>query len=130
LKKRLHTTLSRLKPQSAKAKGRKLQQKVRDELIARLNLQADDVKSTSMGAAGEDVQLSPFARLRFPHSIECKARAKIAVYEWYKQAKENAGGHSPIVVIKQDRSDPLVVISLEDFMKLYERNMLDIEKIN
>lgn len=117
-----------MRPQSAKAKGRKLQQFVRDQLIARLNLQADDVKSTSMGAGGEDIQLSPFARVRFPHSIECKNRSKIAVYEWFAQAKENAGTHSPLLVIKQDRSEPLVVLSFDDFLKLYERNLLDIQK--
>ncbi len=117
-----------MKPSSAKAKGRKLQQFVRDQLIERLELQSDDVKSTSMGAGGEDIQLSPFARIRFPHSIECKSRSKIAVYEWYAQAKANAGSHSPLVVIKQDRSDPLVVLSLDDYLKLYERNLLDIQK--
>lgn len=117
-----------MKPQSAKAKGRKLQQFVRDQLIERLQLQPDDVKSTSMGAGGEDIQLSPFARLRFPHSIECKNRSKIAVYEYYNQAKENAGSHSPLVVIKQDRSEPLVILSLDDYLKIYERNLLDIQK--
>lgn len=119
-----------MKTASAKAKGRKLQQFVRDALITRLNLSTDDVKSTSMGASGEDVQLSSFARLRFPHSIECKSRAKIAVYEWYQQAKDNAGSHSPLLVIKQDRSDPLVVLSLDDYLKLYERNLLDINNAN
>lgn len=117
-----------MKPASAKAKGRKLQQFVRDQLIERLGLQPDDVKSTSMGAGGEDVQLSPFARIRFPHSVECKNMAKIAVYKFYEQAKENAGSHSPLVVIKQDRSEPLVILSLDDYLKIYERNLLDIQK--
>ena len=115
-------------PQSAKAKGRKLQQFVRDQLIQRLDLTPDDVRSTSMGAGGEDLLLSPFARLRFPHSIECKNLAKIAVYKYYEQAKDNAGSHSPLVVIKQDRSEPLVILSLDDYLKLYERNLLDIHK--
>jgi len=47
-----------LKPQSAKAKGRKLQQWVRDQILQRFpTLSTDDVRSTSMGASGEDVQL-------------------------------------------------------------------------
>ena len=58
--------------QSAKAKGRKLQQWVRDAIISACNLQADDVQSRSMGAGGEDIMLSPTARAEFPFSIECK----------------------------------------------------------
>ena len=47
-----------MKTQSAKAKGRKLQQLVRDKLIEMLDIHSEDVKSTSMGAGGEDVTMS------------------------------------------------------------------------
>ena len=47
-----------MKPQSAKQKGRKLQQWVRDKLIELLDIHPENVKSTSMGAGGEDVILS------------------------------------------------------------------------
>ena len=105
-------------PQSAKAKGRKLQQLVRDALIKTFDLKADDVRSTSMGAGGEDVQLSSYARLRFPYSVECKNNAKHAVYKLYQQAVENSGGHTPLLVIKQNLSKPLAVLDFEDFLKL------------
>ena len=42
------------------------------------SLEPDDIKSTSMGAGGEDVQLSPAARAVYPIQIECKNLAKIA----------------------------------------------------
>ena len=62
-----------MKAQSAKAKGRKLQQVVRDGVLKRFpSLEPDDVRSTSMGAGGEDVQLSPVARRLFPYQVECK----------------------------------------------------------
>jgi len=109
-----------MKTASSKAKGRKLQQLVRDKILDAFPiLEPDDVKSTSMGASGEDVQLSPAARKLMPYSIECKARASISVYAWYQQAKTNSPtGMEPLLVIKQNNSKPLVVIDLDEFMEL------------
>ena len=44
-----------MKPQSAKAKGRNLQKWTRERLIEELDIHPEDIKSTSMGAGGEDV---------------------------------------------------------------------------
>jgi len=108
-----------IRPQSAKAKGRKLQQAVRDSILDSFPaLEADDVRSTSMGAGGEDVQLSPAARKLFPYSVECKNLAKIAVFNYYEQSRTNAGNYEPLVVIKQNRSKPLAVVDLDHFMNL------------
>lgn len=109
-----------MKTASGKAKGRKLQQIVRDKILEAFpTLEPDDVKSTSMGASGEDVQLSPAARRLFPYSIECKARASISVYAWYQQAKTNAPkGMEPLLVIKQNYGKPLVVVDLDHYMEL------------
>lgn len=108
-----------IRPQSAKAKGRKLQQAVRDSILDSFpTLEADDVRSTSMGAGGEDVQLSPAARKLFPYSVECKNLAKIAVFNYYEQSRTNAGNYEPLVVIKQNRSKPLAVVDLDHFMNL------------
>ena len=46
---------SELKTQSAKAKGRRLQQWVREQLIEELKVHPEDVESRSMGAGGEDL---------------------------------------------------------------------------
>ena len=71
-----------MKPQSAKQKGRLLQQKVRDGILKNYpQLEPDDVRSTSMGAGGTDVQLSPAAKRLFPYEIECKNLAKVSVYK-------------------------------------------------
>jgi len=109
-----------MKTASGKAKGRKLQQVVRDKILEAFPvLEPDDVKSTSMGAGGEDVQLSPAARKLMPYSIECKARASISVYAWYQQAKTNAPkGMEPLLVIKQNYGKPLVVVDLDHYMEL------------
>ena len=100
---------------SAKAKGRRLQQWVRDTLLKLLpSLEPDDIKSTSMGASGEDVQLSPAARKLVPISVECKARSTVGVYKFYDQALENSPPNmEPVVVIKADRKKPLAVVDAD-----------------
>ena len=106
---------------SAKAKGRKLQQLVRDkvlELLARQGVVADDVKSTGMGQGGEDVQLSPLARKYLPVSIECKKYAKFAVYGPYEQAEKASGAYEPLLVIQGDRKIPLAIVSLDYYLSL------------
>ena len=92
-----------MKPQSAKAKGRKLQQWVRDLILESFpSLEADDVRSTSMGAGGEDVQLSPAARRLFPYSVECKSVEKLNVWGAYEQAEANSGEHEPLLIMKKN----------------------------
>lgn len=69
-----------------------------------------------MGQGGEDVQLSPAARKLIPYTIECKNMAKIAVYNYYAQAKQHGKGE-PLVIIKQNHSKPLVIVDAEYFFK-------------
>lgn len=73
-----------------------------------------------MGASGLDVQLSTIARSLFPYGVECKNRAAFAVYADFEQATVNAGGGGlePLLVIKQNHSAPLAVITLQHFMDL------------
>lgn len=106
-----------MKPQSAKAKGRNLQKWVRDKILAKFpSLEPDDVRSTSMGAGGEDVQLSPAARELFGYTIECKNLAKVAVYNFYEQAKQHGKGE-PLVIVKQNGSKPLAIVDADYFFK-------------
>lgn len=107
-------------PQSAKAKGRRLQQHVRDRLLETFpDLEAGDVRSTAMGSGGEDLQLSPAARRCIPYGIECKARASglKLLYDWLAQAESHKTGR-PLLVVRQDRKPALAVVELEDFLDL------------
>lgn len=108
-------------PQSAKAKGRNFQKYVRDMLLKTFpSLEQDDVRSTSMGASGEDLQLSPAARKLIPYQIECKSKAKSQIHTYYEQAQTH-GKHEPLVVVKMDRREPLAIVSLEHFLQLLKR---------
>lgn len=76
-----------------------------------------------MGSNGVDILLSPLAQKRFSWAIECKNLARIAVYQYYEQAKANATDKlKPLVVIKANHKQPLVIVSLEDFLRLYKNN--------
>jgi len=115
--------MTRITTSSAKAKGRKLQQLVRDKLIALLTprgIVEDDVKSTGMGQGGEDVQLSPAARKYMPVSIECKRYSKFAIYGLYEQAEKASGSYEPLLVIQGDRKKPLAIVSLDYYLSLEE----------
>ena len=107
-----------MKTQSAKAKGRLLQQWVRDKLIEEFDIHPEDIKSTSMGAGGEDVTMARAARQKVPFSIDCKNVEKLNVWEAYEQACANAGEYEPLVVMKKNRKKPLVVMDAESFIKL------------
>ena len=73
-----------MKTQSAKAKGRKLQQWVRDQIIEQLEVHPEDIESRSMGAGGEDLIMARAARQKFPFSVECKNVEKLNVWEAYE----------------------------------------------
>lgn len=110
-----------MKPSSAKAKGRLLQQQVRDKILEMYpDLELDtDVRSAIMGETGEDIKLSSKARKVFPYSVECKSLKAVGVYKFYDQAKANTPkGVQPLVVVKQNRRKPLVVLDLDYFMEL------------
>ncbi len=99
-----------MKTQSAKAKGRRLQQWFRDLLIEKLEIHPEDVESRSMGAGGEDLIMSRSAREKFPYSIECKNQEKLNIWKAYSQAEKNSGDYEPIVVIKRNNHKPLIVV--------------------
>ena len=116
----------RISTASAKQKGRKLQQYVRDKIIDLLKpygVVPEDVKSTSMGASGEDVQLSPFARHLLPVSVECKSHKSMAVYKHYEQAITNGSTHEPLLVIKANHKKPLAVIDFDYYIFLEHKRI-------
>ena len=110
-----------MKTQTAKAKGRKLQQWMRNLLIEKLEVHPEDIESRSMGAGGEDLIMARAAREKFPMSIECKNQEKVNVWEAYKQAEDNSGNYEPVVVIKRNKVKPLVVVDAEYFVSLFDK---------
>jgi len=109
-----------VKVQSGKAKGRRLQQWVRDLLIEKLDIHEEDIESRPMGSSGEDLIMARAAREKFPFSIECKNQESGNVWKAYEQAGANSGKYTPIVVMKKNNHKPLVVIDAVEFVNIME----------
>ena len=108
-----------MKTRSAKNKGKRLQNDVRDLILETFQeLEPDDVRSTTMGDSGEDVLLSPAARKLFPFSVECKNQEKLNIWSSLQQAEDNAGQHIPLVVFKRNRSKTYISMEINDLMRL------------
>ena len=110
-----------MKPRSAKNKGKRLQNKIRDLILEKFNqLEPDDVRSVTMGESGEDILLSPAARKLFPFSTECKNQEKINIWSSLEQAETNSGKHIPIVIFKRNRSKTYVALEFEKLLELLD----------
>jgi hypothetical protein len=104
---------------SVKAKGRRLQNKLRDLLRKAFPmLEEDDIKSQTMGMTGEDIVLSPLAQKTIPYSFECKNKERLDLWKSLLQAEENCNGRSPVLVIKRNRSKTYAILELDKFMEL------------
>ena len=101
-----------------KAKGRRLQNKVRELLIEKFDLHPDDIKTAVMGESGEDIRLAHSARKKFPFSVECKNQEKLNIWSSLEQAEDNANDYTPLLIFKRNRSKTYVTLSLEDFLEL------------
>jgi hypothetical protein len=108
-------------PKSAKGKGRALQNYVKSRILHYFPELNGHVKSTTMGESGEDIQLSPTARVSLPLQIECKNKARFAIYSLYEQAKRH-GEFEPVLVIKQNHDKPLAVVDLEYLLNLQRKS--------
>ena len=117
-----------MKIQSAKAKGRRLQQQIASDILnAFPALEDDDVRSTSMGAHGEDVQLSPRARDIFPYSIEAKNQERLNIWSAIEQAKTNCKGLNPLVIFHKNHETTYVALPWKHFLSFFT---LDVPKVD
>ena len=110
-----------MKTQSAKAKGLRFQQWVRDKLVESLGIHPEDIESRSMGAGGEDLIMARAAREKFPYSIECKNQESLNIWKSYEQAQQNCGDYEPIVVLKRNNVKPLVLVDADYFVELHKK---------
>jgi len=116
-----------MKTSLAKAKGRKLQQCFASIMLKTLNLHEEDLESRPMGSQGEDIIMGRESREKFPYSIECKNQEAVNVWKAYEQASTNCKGYEPLVVIKRNRSKPLVLVDAEHFVALHKKALTPLE---
>ena len=109
---------------SRKAKGRRLQNWVRDALLGAFpGLEKDeDVWCAIMGESGVDIKLSREAQKLFPFSVECKNKETWkGLYDAYDQAISNAN-LEPVVVLKMNKRDPLLAIDFKAFLCIIQES--------
>ena len=109
-----------MRPRSCKAKGRRLQQKLRDRVLRIYPiLTPDDVRSNPMGNGGCDLMLSSQAKRLFPFSVECKNEQRIAIWEALAQAEANCEPDTfPLVVFSRNRSPMYAALPLDSLLVL------------
>lgn len=120
------------KTSSSKAKGRRLQDLVRDtfRFIFKDKLEEDDIVSRQMGGSGTDVVLTPAAKRLIPFDVEAKNQEKLNVTAALKQASDNAvNGRIPLLVFHRNHGKVYVGIEFDSFIKLiYNTDMNDVKQ--
>ena len=117
---------------ASKAKGRRLQNFVRDMLRdVYTQLHPDDIKSQTMGMTGEDIVRSPAAKEVCTFSFECKNVERLQIWRAIEQCEENKPeDSSPAVVFKKNGKQPYVAIPFTIFcdMLQYENERKESEQ--
>jgi hypothetical protein len=111
-----------MKTSSAKAKGRRLSQAVKDAFhIAFPDLQSDDIVVTPSGVTGSDLHLSPKAQEVLPFVVECKNHEKLNIWDALAQSETHVKKESdiPITCFTRNRAGKVfVALDLNNFLKL------------
>jgi hypothetical protein len=108
-------------PRSAKAKGMRFQNEVRDAMLAvRPDLEPDDIRTATAGALGEDILFSPAARRIFKMSVECKMVEKLTIWDAINQARSNSKGHVPAVAFRKNNEEAYIAVPLSFFLEFFK----------
>jgi len=112
-----------MRPSSAKAKGRRLQNQIRELILENFpQLHPDDVKTAIMGESGEDIKLSPAARNLFPYSVEAKNVEKLNIWSALDQATENTKEDThPLLFFKRNHSKLYVAFEASHLFELLDK---------
>ena len=122
-----------MKTSSCKAKGRKFQQYIAEQIsnILDIPLGADElIRSRESGQKGVDVVLLGKAKEKFPWSVECKNVEKLNWWDAIKQARTNQlDGTDWLLVVKKNHEGPVIVIDSMVFFKLFYRYLRALGRI-
>ena len=114
-----------MRTSSRKAKGRRLQNWVRDELLLRFpTLTDEDIYCAIMGESGADVKFSPHAQKLLPYSVECKNKETFkGIYDVMRQAQSNTKATQiPLGIIKMNNEQPLALIDARHLLDLVSKH--------
>jgi len=127
----VETKSKKIKPSSAKGKGRKLQQwicqKISDLTGYEWGRSGEDkpIESRPMGQSGCDVRMESQVQSLFPFAVECKWQETWAIPAWIKQAKQNCPeGQDWLLFIRKNNMKPysIAIMDAERFFSLLQEN--------
>jgi len=115
----------RISVQSAKGKGRRLQQwaclKI-SELTGFKWGKDQPIESRGMGQSGTDVRMEKQVLDKFPFSVECKSQESWGVHSWIEQAKMNQQkGMDWLLICKRNQKPPVIIMDGERFFKMLKK---------
>jgi hypothetical protein len=110
---------------SRKAKGRSLQQTIRNslrEIGVQYGLVDDDIESRGMGQNGVDIILTPAAKKVFGDlAIEAKNHQQINLTSTFWQHAPRYPKAVNLLVSKKNRTLPLVTMTLSDYLDMLRK---------
>jgi hypothetical protein len=121
----------RIKVSSAKAKGRRLQDWVAEQISKLLDIPwgHDDnslIEPRLMGQSGTDIILRGEALDKFPLAIECKSSEKWNIPKAIKQVRSNQDKHHVgwlVFLKRKEFKNPIVVMDAEYFFASIAKNI-------
>jgi hypothetical protein len=100
---------------SKKAKGKALE----SWLAGELRKSGADPTAQPMPLSGAMTFFKSDIRTKLPYSFECKNQENTKVWEWYEQAKKDAGSlEKPVVVFKRNYSQPMALLAAQDLVQM------------
>jgi len=115
----------RISVQSAKAKGRDLQNWVCHKISKLINLPCgkdEYIASREASQTGTDIRLIGKAKELFPFSVECKWQEKWNMRAFIKQAKANQMENTDwLLFCKRNREKVVAIMDAERFFVLLEQ---------
>jgi hypothetical protein len=117
-----------VKTSSAKAKGRRHQQAIRDDLRVILKpygIEDADIESTGMGQSGVDLILSPAARRVLDLCIEAKNVEALNVVGVFQKHAAQYAKHPglKLLIHKRNKTNAMVTLNWSDFLGLIADNL-------
>ena len=110
-----------VKARSAKNKGKRLQNILRDKLVELYPELKDDIGSQIMGMTGEDIVLTPHAKTLLPYSFECKNVEKLNIWSALEQTSKNCEDRIPALVFTRNYTPTYVALPFEHLIELIKR---------
>jgi hypothetical protein len=109
-----------VRPSSAKAKGRRLQNEVAKLFQEFFGLPESDVRPAVMGESGCDIKMSERAQeVIWFDDIECKNVEALNI--WAALAQGESRGQRPLLVFKRNRTETYVAFKLGFLLRLLRK---------